>query len=120
MATYRLKKDHYLQVKRAGAKPDDKNPWEKEPQLHEQGSVVEWDGKPSLQMEPVDKEAKERVAERQAEWADRKAAARAGKSAVGWSQSYERNMERIITRSTEPTAEPMPRTGQRRAGKKAA
>lgn len=117
MPQYRLTKDHYLQVKKPGAKPGDKDPWVKEPQLHEQGSVVDWDGKPSLQMEAVDKEGGERIEARRAEWREKKASARdrAAKSSVGWSQSYERNMERIITRSTDENAPPVAIAGSGRA-----
>jgi hypothetical protein len=113
MPRYKLTKDHYLQAKRAGTQHDSKDRWAKEPQLHEQGSEVDFDGKPSLHMQPLDKEAKERVQARHAEWEERKAKARAGRATVGWTPQFGANMERIIERTTQPNAEPMPGTRQR-------
>lgn len=90
MARYRLKKEHYLQDKKAKI----------EPQLHEKGAEIEWLGTPSLHMEPVDKDAKERVTARMADFGERKkeAAARRGQGRVGWTPAFEANYERIITR----------------------
>jgi hypothetical protein len=120
MPKYKLTKDHYLQAKRPGAKPDAQDRWAREPQLHEQGSVIDWDGKPSLHMEPVDKEAGERVEARKAEWNERKQKAQAGRASVGWNPAFAQNMERIITRSTEPDAQPMSDTKTKSKSKKAA
>jgi hypothetical protein len=121
MPKYRLKKDHFLQAKKPGTQHDSKDRWAKEPQLHEQGSTIDWDGPPSLHMEPLDKEAGERVEQRVADWNARKQKAQASRAAmVGWSPNYAANMERIITRSTEPDADPMPATGSKRSPKKAA
>jgi hypothetical protein len=90
MAKYRLKKEHYLQDKKSKV----------EPQLHEKGAEIDWDGTPSLHMEPLDKDAKERSAARVADFGERKkeAAARRATGRVGWTPAFEANYERIITR----------------------
>ena len=87
---YRLNKEHYLQDKQAKV----------EPQLHAKGAEVDWAGTPSLHMEPLNKEAKERSTARIADFAERKkdAAARRSAGRVGWTQAFELNYERIITR----------------------
>jgi len=120
MATYKLSKDHFLQAKRPGTKHDSKDRWLKEPQLHEQGATIEFDGPPSLHMEPLDKEATERVEARRADWNDKKAKGRSARAQVGWSPQFGANMERIIERSTEPDANPMSNSGSGRSRKKAA
>lgn len=90
MAKYRLKKEHYLQDNKAGI----------EPQLHEKGAEIDWKGTPSLHMEPLDVEAKERHKARMADFGETKknAMQRRSTANVGWSRSFEANMERIITR----------------------
>lgn len=88
MARYKLKKEHYLQDNKARI----------EPQLHEKGKEIEWAGTPSLHMEPVDAEAKERVKARMADFGETKKRAMASRSSVGWTPSFAANMERIITR----------------------
>ena len=98
MPKYRLKKDHFLQTKRAGAKPEDKNVWDKEPQLHEAGTEVDFEGAPSLHMEGVDKEAKARCSERQSRFEDKRKRAQARGASVGWSPAYEANMAAIAGR----------------------
>lgn len=117
MPKYRLKKDHYLQY----GKPDKEGRRQVEPQYHEQGSVVDWPGKPSLNMEPVagDKEATERVQERQAEFQERRKKSQAGRSATGWSRQFEQNLTRIITRESDPDALPTADAAAKR-GKRAA
>lgn len=105
MPKYRLKKEHYLQDNKAGV----------EPQLHEAGKEIEWKGTPSLHMEPVDAEAKERHKARMADFGETKKRAMASRSSVGWTPSFAANMERIITR--EPPAPDA--SAQAKAGNKA-
>jgi hypothetical protein len=107
MPRYRLKKEHYLQDNKAGI----------EPQLHEKGAEIDWKGTPSLHMEPLDTEAKDRHRERMADFGETKKNAMARRSSVqtGWTRSFELNMERIITR--EPTGDDA--SAQAKAGNKA-
>ncbi len=95
MPRYKLKKEHYLQDNKAGI----------EPQLHEKGAEIDWKGTPSLHMEPLDAEARERHKARMADFGETKKNAMARRSSVqtGWSRTFEQNMERIITR--EPTGD---------------
>jgi hypothetical protein len=89
MAKYRLKKEHYLQDKKAKV----------EPQLHEKGAVIDWEGTPSLHMEPIDKQAKERVEARVADFGEKRKEAMARHGVrVGWTPTFEKNMANIITR----------------------
>lgn len=111
MARYRLKKEHYLQDKARG----------KEPQLHAAGSEIDWVGKPSLHMEPIDQEATDASADRFAEFDKTKKDAMKRRSTVstGWSRNFEQNMERIITRPQ--TADDAPaQSNTRTKGRKAA
>jgi hypothetical protein len=107
MPKYKLKKEHYLQDNKAGV----------EPQLHEKGAVVDWAGQPSLHMEPIDAEAKDRHKQRMADFGETKKNAMQRRSSVstGWSRTFEQNMERIITR--EPAGEDA--SAQAKAGSKA-
>lgn len=111
MARYRLKKEHYLQDNKAGV----------EPQLHAAGAEIDWAGKPSLHMEPIDQEATERSAERFAEFDKTKKDAMKRRSSVstGWSRSYEQNLERIITRP-QTAEDAAPQSNIRAKGRKAA
>lgn len=90
MPRYRLKKDHYLQNNKAKV----------EPQLHPAGAEIDWNGAPSLQMEPLDKEAKERSGARLADFAEKRkeAQSRRGNARVGWSSQFEQNMANVIMR----------------------
>ncbi|MCA1831223.1 MAG: hypothetical protein LC750_00485 [Actinobacteria bacterium] len=88
MPRYRLKKEHYLQDKKAKV----------EPQFYEKGAEVEWAGTPSLHMDPIDKQAKERVEARVADFQEKRKEAAQRRTAMGWSSSYERNLAHIITR----------------------
>ena len=54
MARYRIRKDHFLQDPERGLPP----------QFHHAGAVIEWHGLPSMQMEPLDEEARAAVAGR--------------------------------------------------------
>jgi hypothetical protein len=107
MPRYKLKKEHYLQDNKAAV----------EPQLHPQGTEIDWNGTPSLHMEPIDAEAKERTKARMADFGETKKNAMARRSSVqtGWSRTFEQNMERIITR--EPAGEDA--SAQAKAGNKA-
>lgn len=107
MPKYKLRKEHFLQDNKGG----------KEPQLHEKGEVVDWNGTPSLHMEPIDAEAKERTKARMADFGETKKNAMARRSSVnvGWSRTFEANMERIITR--EPVGDDA--SAQAKAGNKA-
>lgn len=107
MAKYRLKKEHFLQDNKAGI----------EPQLHEKGKEIDWNGTPSLHMEPIDAEAKERHKARMADFGETKKNAMQRRSSVnvGWSRSFEQNMERIITRPEAGDDAP----AQAKAGSKA-
>lgn len=107
MPRYRLKKEHYLQDNKARI----------EPQLHEKGAEIDWNGTPSLHMEPLDADARERHKARMADFGETKKNAMARRSSVqtGWSRSFEQNMERIITR--EPAGDDA--SAQAKAGNKA-
>lgn len=105
MPKYKLKKEHYLQDNKSGV----------EPQLHEAGKVIDWNGTPSLHMVPQDAEATERVKARMADFGETKKRAMAHRSSVGWGRTFEQNMERIITR--EPPADDA--MAQAKAGNKA-
>lgn len=113
MPSYRLKKEHYLQDNKAHI----------EPQLHAKDSVIDWAGTPSLHMEPLDADAKERHSARMADFSETKKAAMQRRSSVqtGWSRTYEQNLERIITR--EPVgdnASAQAKSGKARTTRKAA
>ena len=54
MARYRIRKDHFLQDPERGLPP----------QFNHAGAVIEWHGLPSMQMEPLDDEARAAVAGR--------------------------------------------------------
>jgi hypothetical protein len=56
MAKYRIRKDHFLHDRERGQPPE----------FYKAGTVMEWSGLPSLQMEPIDDEARAAVAGRQA------------------------------------------------------
>lgn len=90
MPRYRLKKEHYLQDNKAGL----------EPQLHAKGAEIDWKGQPSLHMEPLDAEARDAHKARMADFGETKknAMQRRNSVNVGWSRTFEQNMERIITR----------------------
>lgn len=107
MPRYRLNKEHYLQDNKAKV----------EPQLHEKGAEIEWAGTPSLHMVPLDADAKDRHKARMADFGETKKNAMARRSSVnvGWSRTFEQNMERIITR--EPAGEDA--SAQAKAGNKA-
>jgi hypothetical protein len=112
MARYKLNKEHFLQDKQAKI----------EPQLHEKGAEIDWPGTPSLHMEPLDKEARDRVQTRLADFGEKRAEAAKRRASMGWSPSYERNMASIITRpetDADAPAQSMSgnaaRTGKRKA-----
>lgn len=107
MPRYKLKKEHYLQDNKAKV----------EPQLHEKGAEIDWSGTPSLHMEPLDAEAKERTKARMADFGETKKNAMQRRSSVnvGWSRTFEQNMERIITRPEAGDDAP----AQAKAGNKA-
>jgi hypothetical protein len=107
MPRYKLKKEHYLQDNKTGL----------EPQLHEKGAEVEWHGAPSLHMEPLDAEAKDRHKARMADFGETKknAMVRRSSAQTGWTRAFEANMERIITR--EPASDDA--SAQAKAGNKA-
>lgn len=90
MPRYRLKKEHYLQSNKDRV----------EPQLHAKGEEISCGGTPSLHMEPLDKEARDRVDARLADFGEKKqeAAKRRAAGRVGWTPAFEANYERIITR----------------------
>lgn len=94
MPRYELTKDHYLQDKKRKI----------EPQLHEAGSKVEWEGPVSLHMKPLDNEATERVEARQAAFKEKREKAQAGRAMAGWTPQFGANMAQIITRTTSPEA----------------
>lgn len=106
MPRYRLNADHYLQEKRPGAKPSDENVWKREPRLHAKGSVIDWDGKPSMKMDPVDGEAKERVDARRAEFSEAREKGRVvhGRTSIGWTPTFERNMATMLGSSPSDDA----------------
>lgn len=115
MARYKLKREHYLQDKKAKI----------EPQLHEKGAEIDWPGTPSLHMEPIDKEARERVTARMADFGEKRKEAmqRRDSIRVGWSQTFEQNMANIILRPEASDDAPAqstsgssaPRSGRRKA-----
>lgn len=88
MPRYKLTKEHYLQDKKLKV----------EPQLHEKGAVIDWAGAPSLHMEPLDKEAKERVTARVADFGEKRKEAAQRRASMGWTRTYEQNLANIITR----------------------
>lgn len=111
MPRYKLKKDHYLQDKAAKL----------EPQAHEAGAEIDWNGTPSLHMEPLDTEAKERVEARVADFQATRKRAQNARKTVGWSPRYEQNMVNIVTRgATLPDAPPQAAAGSGRKQRKAA
>ena len=111
MPRYKLKKEHYLQD----------NALKIEPQAYDAGAEVDWPGTPSLHMEPLDTEAKERVDARQAAFAETRRKAQAKRKSVGWSPSFEANLAHIITRgATLPDAPAQAATGSARKQRKAA
>ena len=114
MPRYKLKKDHYLQDKKARV----------EPQLHEKGAEVDWAGTPSLHMEPLDKEATERSTARIADFGERRREAMKRRDSIqtGWTRTFEQNMANIITRPeagdeapAQSTSGSAARTGKRKA-----
>lgn len=110
MAKYRLKKEHYLQDKATGM----------EPQAYEAGAEVNWPGQPSLHMEPIDQEAKERVEARHADFSERRKKAMSGRASVGWGRTFEQNMVNIITReAVKPDAPAVAEAGSGRKRKAA-
>lgn len=90
MARYKLTKEHYLQNNKANI----------EPQLHSKGAEIDWAGTPSLHMEPLDSDAKERVTARHADFGERRkdAMKRRNSVSLGWTQTFEQNMANIIMR----------------------
>jgi hypothetical protein len=117
MAKYRLTREHYLQERNTQA---DGEKWIKEPQLHSAGEVVDWPGRPSLHMEGVDAEGKEHAEARQADYQERRKQG-VGRTTMGWSRTFERNLDQIITRPQQnPDAQPQPDAGSGRRTKRVA
>jgi len=110
MAKYRLRRGHYLQDKHRKI----------DPRFHAHGEVIEWEGAPSLQMEAVDNDAKERVRARQADFAERRAEGQQTRTKTGWTRSFERNLAEIYLRdAATPDAPPTAKeaaTRRRRGG----
>lgn len=102
MPKYKLKKDHYLHHRFPGDKFAT-------PRLHSAGQVVEFDGPPSLAMDPVGKDAEERIADRNEERRQEHERLRANsRASVGWTPQLENSMKKVLGGSVDlPSEQPV-------------
>lgn len=98
MPKYRLEKDHYLQDNARGI----------DPQLHTQGTTVDWEGPPSLGMTPLDDSAKDRKREYDA------SRPKAKRSSVGWSPGLEKTFLKSLSATHDEGEAPTADTKSRR------